>query len=317
MTTQLIDLLSRELYIPKNDLIYLIKSAPYRYKVFEIDKKESGKKRVIAQPAKELKPLQHWVMRNILSEFPIHHAATAYRKGRNISDNAYPHAAHKYLCKLDFKGFFPSIRSSDFVKFMSESPLGKRWAHEEIEYLARILFWRRRREGNLILSIGAPSSPLVSNILLFELDTKIASLCASHGVTYTRYADDLTFSADTSGTLSEIERAIPSICTSIGSPRLLLNRSKTVHASRKGKRQVTGLTLTNEGTVSLGRERKREISAAVHHFKLRRLTEEQIQKLGGLLAFAKSVEPTFLQKLAAKYGARTITSLISRRSESR
>src|ERR1019366_3498454 len=94
--------LASEFLLPLDDLVYLIRSAPYRYKVYEIAKKAPGKKRTIAQPARELKPLQYWLMENVLSTFPIHPAARAYRKGTNIADNPQPHALNRYLCKLDF-----------------------------------------------------------------------------------------------------------------------------------------------------------------------------------------------------------------------
>jgi hypothetical protein len=125
-------MLSNDLALPPKDLLYRVKSAPYRYKVYEIAKKAPGKTRTIAQPAKELKPLQYWVMKNVLSKFPIHSAAFAYRKGRNILDNAIPHASHRYLCKLDFRNFFPSIKATDFERFMRLSPLAAKWSKEAL-----------------------------------------------------------------------------------------------------------------------------------------------------------------------------------------
>ena len=62
----LVDKLSSDILASTNDLIYLIRSAPYRYKVYEIAKRKKGQKRTIAQPARELKRLQYWVMENVL-----------------------------------------------------------------------------------------------------------------------------------------------------------------------------------------------------------------------------------------------------------
>ena len=194
---------------------YLVRSAPYRYKVYQVAKKKTGKKRTIAQPARELKSLQYWVMENVLSVFPVHPAATVHRNGRNVADNARPHAARAYLCKLDFKDFFPSIKAADFTRFMSAHPLAGLWSKEDVGYLARILFWRRKREAGLLLSIGAPRSPVLSNILLYDFDVEVSALCAARGVTYTRYADDLTFSTDEPNVLREIEEQIPVICKRI------------------------------------------------------------------------------------------------------
>ena len=309
--SDLLERLASEFLLPMNDLVYLIRSAPYRYKVYEIAKKAPGKKRTIAQPARELKPLQYWVMENVLSAFPIHPAATAYRKGRNIADNALPHAPHRYLCKLDFKNFFPSIKSTDFERFMYANPLAGIWTEEEVGYLSRILFWRKKRGGDLRLSIGAPSSPVLSNILLYNFDLETAALCANRGITYTRYADDLTFSTNEPKALFEMERQIPKICTRLGSPRLILNRSKTVHASKSGARRVTGLILANDGLVSIGREKKREIRAGFHRYSLGLLNPDETNRLAGMVAYIKSVEPTFVLRLAEKYGASVLSHLLS------
>jgi retron-type reverse transcriptase len=307
----LVDKLSSDILASTNDLIYLIRSAPYRYKVYEIAKKKKGKKRTIAQPARELKRLQYWVMENVLRVFPVHPAATAYRKGRNIADNARPHASHAYLYKLDFRNFFPSIKATDFSRFMSMHPLATEWTQEDIDYLSRILFWRKKRGGELLLSIGAPSSPILSNILLYDFDVEVAALCTERGVTYTRYADDLTFSTDEPHVLREIEKQILKICSKTESPKLRVNKDKTVHASKKGARRVTGLVLTNDGLVSIGREKKREIRASFHRYVLGTLNIEEICALAGMVAYIKSVEPKFLEILARRYGAAALSTLLS------
>jgi RNA-directed DNA polymerase len=309
--SNLLEMLSNDLALPPKDLLYLVKSAPYRYKVYQIAKKAPGKKRTIAQPAKELKPLQYWVMKNVLSKFPIHSAAFAYRRGRNILDNAAPHAPHRYLCKLDFRNFFPSIKSTDFEKFMRLNPLAAIWSKEDIEYMSRILFWRHKRGNVLQLSIGAPSSPLLSNILLYDFDLKVSAYCSERGITYTRYADDLSFSTNTPEILREVEGKVAEICRRTRPPRLVLNETKTVHASKSGLRRVTGLVLANNGLVSVGRDRKRVIRAGVHRYVRGMLNEKEVAQLGGMLSFIKSVEPIFLQRLAAKFGAVALDHLLA------
>ncbi len=306
-----LDRLSTDLAVPREDLVYLIRSAPYRYKVYDIPKKAPGKTRTIAQPAREVKPLQYWVMENVLARFPVHNAAVAYRKGRSILDNARPHAAHRYICKLDFKGFFPSIKSTDFEKFMRLAPIARVWTVEEVGYMSRILFWRKKRGNVLQLSIGAPSSPLLSNILLYNFDLKISALCAERGITYTRYADDLSFSTNVPGILREIDGQVAEICKRTRPPRLTLNETKTVHASKKGLRRVTGLVLANEGLVSIGREKKRGLRARFHRYMLGGLSEKEIAEFAGMLSFVKSVEPVFLERLSRTYGADALNHLLS------
>lgn len=93
------------------------------------------------------------------------------------------------------------------------------------------------------------------------------------------------------------------------SPKLEINEEKTVSATKKYKRFVTGLILANDGSVSLGRDRKRRIRAALHHAILGRLDERQQVELAGLLAFVNDVEPTFLIRLEARYGSGIIRQL--------
>jgi len=117
MPTSILGDMSTDLLIPKTKLDYLIRSAPYRYKVYQIPKRSGAGLRTIAQPAKEIKKLQYWVIKNIFPSFPIHQAACAYLKGKNIFQNADAHSSKPYLLKLDFKDFFPSIKGDDFLKY--------------------------------------------------------------------------------------------------------------------------------------------------------------------------------------------------------
>jgi retron-type reverse transcriptase len=286
------------------DLLKLIRSAPRRYKEYEIDKRTPGQKRTIAQPAREVKALQYWVLSNFLNQFPVHPAATGYREGKSIADNARPHANNRFLLKLDFKDFFPSIRDSDLRRFLAtNAPQVK---NHEAEILARVLFWKPKGTQKLCLAIGAPSSPLLSNVLLHGFDQEVGAFCDRLGVAYTRYADDLSFSANSSSLLADVERMVNALCGVTKSPRLTVNQSKTVRVSKKKSRRVTGLVLTNGGQVSLGREQKRRIRASVHHFLSGRLTEDQASSLRGMLAYVNSVEPGFLDRLRLRYGVMNI-----------
>jgi retron-type reverse transcriptase len=249
-------------------------------------------------------------MANLLRHFPIHSAAMAYRKRRSITTNAAKHASNRFLLKLDFKDFFHSITAADLEAFLAEREDIDLYA-EDIGHLKKILFWNRRREGRLIMSIGAPSSPMLSNILMYEFDKKVQAFCTKKKVKYSRYADDLTFSTNRANVLREVEVQVAEICKRMEHPRLQLNAEKTVHASRGGARRVTGLVLTNQGTVSLGHDRKRLIRAQVHHFLCGRLSPDEAAKLRGMLAFVNSAEPSFIQTLRSHYGSEQIDRIIN------
>src|SRR5438067_12922461 len=105
----LLDELVAHLRIGPLELMRIIQTAPARYKQYTIPKR-SGGLRIIAQPSRELKALQRYVLQTKLSQFPIHQAATAYIKNRNILYNAEKHKDNRVIMKLDFTDFFPSIK---------------------------------------------------------------------------------------------------------------------------------------------------------------------------------------------------------------
>ena len=163
--------------LPQDELMALIRSAPHRYKVYQVRKRAPGQFRTIAQPAKEVKALQYWVMNNLLDKFEVHPAATGYRKGRSIAHNARPHTRGRFLLKLDFTNFFPSLKARDLRLFLRKERT--ELDNANVDALCRILFWKPRGTQDLCLSIGAPSSPMLSNILLNEFDLKVAEFCST------------------------------------------------------------------------------------------------------------------------------------------
>ena len=286
----------------RKELQVLIYSSPHRYKVYQIPKRTPGQFRTIAQPAQEVKMLQYWVMKHVLSRFHVHRAATAYRRNRSILHNARPHARGRFLLKMDFKDFFPSLKARDFRVFLKRCQ--PKFDAEEIGALCSILFWSPKGSSpsELCLSIGAPTSPLLSNILMVDFDRHISNFCKDRKISYTRYADDLSFSSKRSKVLAEAEMAVVDFCARSKNPALVVNEAKTVRLTKRDSRRVTGLVLTNDNKVSLGRETKRQIRAQVHHFVSGRLRDEEILKLRGMLAYVNSVESAFMHRLRKKYG---------------
>jgi len=293
--------ISEDLLIPKERLDYLISSAPYRYKVYKIPKKSKSGKRTIAQPAKEVKKLQYWVIQNIFPKFPVHNSATAYVSGKSISDNANAHNQNPYILKLDFVKFFPSIKAKDFLHY-AQSFKEQRMLQEDLHNLVKILFWAPKDRNELLLSIGAPSSPQLSNILLYQFDSLVSDYCSKQEIIYTRYADDLTFSMEKKEFRGSVHQKIVEILSQLPSLKLKLNDRKTVYASKAHRRMVTGLIITNDGKTSLGRNRKRLIRAKIHHFLNNKLPDNELPKLIGILSFAKDIEPEFIKRMERKYG---------------
>lgn len=302
--SQLISDLAARTGLQEADVRRLMLSAPGRYKRYTIPKRD-GTRRPIAQPAREIKAIQRAFVAAILEDLPVHDAAMAYRPGRSIRDNAAAHVGSDGpILKMDLRAFFPSIRMQDWQRYCDENSLFD--DPSDVVLSGHLLFCREPGTRSLRLAIGAPSSPAVSNILMFKFDEAVTSAVGADQVVYTRYADDLTFSARRTGYLTGVQSSVAKVIRHQAYPKLEINPAKTTYATKKFHRSITGLTLSNDRHVTLGRDRKRLIRAQVHKATLGQLSTEEAAKLAGMLAFVHAVEPSFIDALSAHYGRHVI-----------
>ncbi|MEN4563095.1 retron St85 family RNA-directed DNA polymerase [Pantoea agglomerans] len=295
--------LKGELSEKVDDLQQLLKSRPStHYKVYKIPKRSIGF-RLIAQPTKKLKHIQKLIVDLLLNKVKVHKSATAYIKGKNISFNASIHKNSEYLLKLDLENFFNSIKPDMFFKELERQNI--RLSNEDTAILEQFCFWNRskRKNGALVLSVGAPSSPFISNVLMYTFDQELYEFCASKKIAYSRYADDMTFSTKEKNVLLSIHKHVDFLLIKYFSKNLRINDLKVVYSSKAHNRHVTGVTLTNDNEISIGRDKKRLISAMVYNFKNNSLGLDDTHTLQGLIGYAFSIEPDFIKRLQAKYGA--------------
>lgn len=294
----LVERMAKDAKVSIGYLQLVVRTASRRYKVYEIPKR-SGGARKIEQPSREIKYLQRWLVRHVFSHFSVHNAAKAYREGVGIRDNALIHLENNFLLKLDFENFFPSIKRGELLLFFKNnvdklSSVGI--DDKDIEVILDLVC----RNG--ALTIGSPSSPILSNIIMFDIDRKIYSICANYGVSYSRYADDLTFSTNIPNVLDIIVQEVRNLVASENCPVLKLNEKKSVFTSKKRKRIVTGIYLTSDDKLSVGRDKKRQIKSMLYRMMMGSLTDMETSYLSGYLSFANYVEPDFLMRLRAKFG---------------
>lgn len=295
----LIDKLAERTNLPRESIKRYALTCPRRYKVYSIPKRNGKGIRVIAQPSPPVKALQRELVDILKESMPVHENAMAYREGTSILDNANRHKENDFILKMDFSNFFPSI---DPIAVIAHIRRHSRFiVDEDIPVVTSILFRRPRGTNRYELSIGAPSSPFISNTFMFEFDNAVCSRLIEDRITYTRYADDLTFSTNKKGLLFGIPKAIKEIIINLGYNTLNINDDKTVFSSKKHNRHVTGLVLTNERKVSIGRAKKREIRTLIFKYLNGDLTEAEIQALRGWVAHARHIEPDFWKRLQAKY----------------
>lgn len=198
------------------DLLRIIDTVPARYKQYTIPKRAGGI-RIIAQPSREVKLLQRYIMETKLSTFPIHDAATGYIKRRNILYNAEYHQNSRVILKLDFENFFPSITVNDWTTLLSRHrPTAIE--RSDLRLYRQLLFWGQQSPIPRCLSIGAPTSPILSNIILFRLDTILFRTATRIKVRYTRYADDITVSGNSIEDVRNFEDQVIRILPLINRP---------------------------------------------------------------------------------------------------
>jgi RNA-directed DNA polymerase len=292
------DRIASELGLSAKYVAIVARTASHRYKTYDIAKANGGR-RTINHPARELKLLQSWLAARLFSSLPVHASAYAYREGRNILAHALMHARQNYLLKIDFRDFFPSITGADVEALLrrNEAVLGP--LMEDPDYpIVRSIVCRGDR-----LTIGAPSSPSLSNAIMFDFDVYWDAICSFETVVYSRYADDLYFSTNVPNVLSRILADIRLDLSRRQSPRLAINETKTVFTSRKRKRAVTGLVLTSDRAVSLGRDLKRTIKSLVFKHGITETSAEEASHIRGLISYARSVDPAFIESLRRKFGA--------------
>jgi RNA-directed DNA polymerase len=306
--------LCESLSITRSSLSRFSEKAPNKYKVYTIPKRTSGK-RVIAHPSKPLKVIQKALVKELSAKLIPHDTAFAYRENLSIKDNAMVHVKSKYLLKMDFSEFFNSI--SPAMLFTACVRNNIYWSDAEKRLLTSLLFWNKTKSQNmkLVLSVGAPSSPLISNFVMYEFDFSISEYCKKNKISYSRYADDITFSTSQKNTLFHMPEKVRDLLVTFYGNQLLVNKLKTRFSSKAHNRHVTGVTLTNDNKLSLGRERKRLVSALIHKYKIGIVDDSDKYYLQGLLSFCLSIEPDFVDRMKQKYSNKVINSIFNLRAE--
>lgn len=292
----------------------LIDQAPRMYKVYKIPKRSAGF-RVIAQPSKDIKELQRFALEILEEVLPVHDKAMAYQKGKDIKTNALLHVKNDYILKMDFEDFFNSISPELFRTSLEKDKISIPTI--DLYKLIKLLFWNpsKRKNGKLILSVGAPSSPLISNYIMYRFDCAIEKYCSLNAIVYSRYADDITFSTSKKNHLFIVPKIISKTLKNEGYKRISIKQSKTIFSSKAHNRHVTGVTLDNNGKISIGRSRKRMLSSLIFKASKSELDDEYLSSLVGQLGQAFYIDKCFKEAMIRKYGKSIINSILGRDHE--
>ncbi|GAB4024189.1 reverse transcriptase family protein [Spirosoma gilvum] len=241
------------------------------YKRFFLSKK-SGGKRLISAPMPYLKKAQYWVLAHILQPIQPTEEAHGFVTNRSIVTNAQPHIGQDVVVNLDLKDFFPSISyrriKGLFVAFGYAETIATLLALlctepaiDEVELDGKRYYVAK---GERILPQGAPTSPGLTNLLAYRLDHRLRGIADKFGFAYTRYADDLTFSAsgEAAGRVGQLLWSIRQVINSEG---FTLHPDK-LQVMRKGAQQrVTGLIVNDQ--LGIDRATLRKFRALLHQIE--------------------------------------------------
>ena len=232
--------------------------------------------------------------RKVISDYP-HSRAFGYVRGRNISENAANHCGHKHLMSLDLREFFPSISTRRVYELLISTGMS-----EEVSlHLSQFL----TIDGKLPLGL-APSTVL-ANAICVPLDNRLNSLALRLGATYSRYADDLSFSGN--GMLPKIEDVRPIVVDS----GFTLAEDKTRRSRIGQSHYVTGLSVSDTRRPHVPRQKKRRLRQELYFAKKYTLdghlsclginndrsVQEEVNRLDGLVKFTAFHEPNLSNRL--------------------
>jgi hypothetical protein len=269
-----VDELARRLGMSAADL----RTARAGYRRFSIPKRGGGQREILA-PDAQTRALQRRILRRLLARIPIHGACHGFERGRSIVSNAAPHAARAVVLRLDIRDFFASTST------------------RRVRRLYRVLGWDREAAAILTrlttfsggLPQGAPTSPRLANLVNVRLDARFAGLATARSATYTRYADDLTFSfeRDDPAAVHDVIRAAKRFLRQEG---YALHEGRKLRIRRPHQRQlVTGLVVN--ARPALPRSRRRWLRSVEHHLRTGRPATLTAEQLAGWHAFELMLEP--------------------------
>ncbi len=289
-------------HISKRTIYQLSIRSDYYYKIYQIPKK-SGKLRTISQPSKKLKGLQSWILRNILDLIKVSNSCKGFEKKRSTFDNATPHIGASTILTIDLMDFFPSI-SSKYVYNIFKT-IGYNSLISTV--FTNICTYKSE------LPQGSPCSPKLANLATWNLDKRIQGYIGKRGLTYTRYADDLTFSGLHP---TKVVKIIPTIKSIIESEGFRINNLKTRVAGITRRKVVTGLVVTDE-KVGIGKQKYKLLRSKIHHLTLSTENKKLLNEVKGWISYLNSVDKSrftkatnYIKKLSNEYPNSLIVKLL-------
>lgn len=253
------------LKIPRSKLSYLlfIEGIDKQYHTFEIPKKHGGT-RTICAPSEDLKGIQRRLAsalsayrKALLTEQNLHPSIShGFEKGKSTITNAKLHRNKRFVLNLDLEDFFPTFHFGRVLGYFKKNR-DFQFPHEVAVTIAQLTCY----QGHL--PQGAPTSPVIANLIFQILDMRILKIAQTYRLDYTRYADDLTFSTSDRSFPEHYERFLKSVTAELGRGGFAVNQKKTRLQFRDSRQEVTGLVVNQK--IHVSQEYYKQTRAMAHH----------------------------------------------------
>lgn len=261
--------------------------------------KKSGGLRKISAPKKYLKSIQQSIKEDVLDKIPLLECVTGFRKKVNIYDNASVHKKNKIIVNADIQDFFPSINyyqvRSAFKNLGYSGEISTYFALLTTKQEAKQIQLKNKTIFSLssdrYLPQGAPTSPVLANIMFNKIDIQLLKRSKSIGFMYTRYADDLTFS--TSDGKAKIKPLLYILKKTLDLHGFKLNAKKTKIKGKQHSQEITGLIM-NSGQPKVPRIWRRNLRAAIHNLKSiedYQIKEDELLRINGCIQHLRLSHP--------------------------
>ena len=254
--------LEQDLGISAKTLYAISNHLNKHYRKAKLPKKNGGF-RNLSVPDEVLKTIQKRIAEVLLVHMPVSRYAKAYRFGSSTLRNAKHHVGKQVVLKLDILHFFDSIRYST----VKDKVFPDEIYAEPLRILLTMLCYHKD-----VLPQGAPSSPAITNIILYEFDEQIGGWCRDRGIAYTRYCDDMTFS----GNFSPVE-VIQFVRRELKKMGFLLNEQKTRIQRPDQQQTVTGIVVNEK--LSIPADYRRKLRQELYYCKKFGI-REHLQRIG-------------------------------------
>ena len=261
----------------KKSFIYLYRTLNRQYFEFSIPKK-SGEERKICAPSKQLKLVQKKIAQILELFYTPNENCHGFVKERSIVSNAEIHTNKTYVLNIDLQDFFPSIKANRIAESLKNEPFN--FSNEMANIIARVAC----KDGGL--PQGSPMSPLVSNICCEKLDSDLKNFSVEHKLSYSRYADDITFSGYRRIFNDEFFSDLGKI---IGKKHhFRIKKTKTRIQKRNNRQEVTGVVVNDK--LNVNRTYVRNLRALIHCYKMGRAEKNAQAVIMGKLEFLKMIK---------------------------